>query len=90
MADIPYLLRGVMPVSTDSSVLISSSKYLNNPRLREWLAMILLRRNGADMPPQAEMHEFIGILESLRDFDAIERMFTEERKVNPYLMQMVM
>ncbi len=85
MADIPYLLRGVMPVSTDSSVLISSSKYLNNPRLREWLAMILLRRNGADMPPQAEMHEFIGILESLRDFDAIERMFTEERKVNPEL-----
>ncbi|WP_375194182.1 hypothetical protein [Sphingobium sp.] len=85
MAEIPYLLRGVMPVSTDSSVLISSSKYLNNPRLREWLAMICLRKNGADMPPQAEMHEFIGILDSLRDYDAVEQMFTQERKVNPEL-----
>lgn len=85
MIDIPYLLRGVTQVSTDSSVLVSSSKYLNNPRLRDWLAMILLRRNGADMPPQAEMHEFLGILDSLRDYDHIETMFTQERKVNPEL-----
>lgn len=28
MNDIPYLLRGIAPVTTDSSVLISSSKYL--------------------------------------------------------------
>ena len=85
MTEIPYLLRGVVPVETDSSVLISSSKYLNNARLREWLAMICLRKNGADMPPQAEMHEFLGILDSLRDYDAIEEMFTQERKVNPDL-----
>lgn len=85
MAEIPYLLRGVMPVGTDSSVLVSSSKYLNNARLREWLAMICLRRNGADMPPQAEMYEFLPILDSLRDFDAIEDMFTQERKANPEL-----
>lgn len=85
MAELPYLLRGVMPVETDSSVLISSSKYLNNARLREWLAMICLRKNGADMPPPAEMHEFLGILDSLRDYDAIEDMFTQERKVNPAL-----
>lgn len=85
MVDIPYLARGLMPVETDSSILISSSKYLNNPRLREWLAMILLRRNGPDVPPPAEMYEFLPILDSLRDFDAIEEMFTQERKVNPEL-----
>ncbi|ANI79684.1 MULTISPECIES: hypothetical protein [Sphingobium] len=85
MAEIPYLLRGVMPVETESSILISSSKYLNNPRLREWLAMILLRKNGPDMPAPAEMYEFLPILESLRDFDAIEEMFSAERKVNPQL-----
>ena len=85
MADIPYLMRGLMPVETDSSVLISSSKYLNNPRLRDWLAMILLRRNGPDVPAPAEMYEFLPILDSLRDFDAIEEMFTQERKVNPEL-----
>lgn len=83
--DIPYLMRGVMPVETDSSVLISSSKYLNNARLRDWVAKILLRRNGADIPPPAEMHEFTQILDELRDFDAIEEMFTAERKVNPEL-----
>lgn len=83
--DIPYLMRGVMPVETDSSVLISSSKYLNNARLRDWVAKILLRRNGADMPPPAEMHELTQILDELRDFGAIEAMFTAERKVNPEL-----
>ncbi|WP_374281831.1 hypothetical protein [Novosphingobium sp.] len=83
--NIPYLARGVMPVSTDSSVLVSSSKYLNNPRLRDWLAMILLRRNGKDLPPPAEMHEFLSILNELRDFDRIEEQITAERKVNPQL-----
>ena len=85
MDDIPYLLRGVTPVETHSSVLISSSKYLNDPRLREWVAMILLRKNGPDFPPQAEMYEIIGILDSLRDHDRIEAMFTAERAVNPAL-----
>lgn len=85
MADMPYLARGVMPVETPSSVLVSSSKYLNNPRLREWLSMILLRRNEADIPPPAEMYEFLPILEELRDHAAIEDMFTAERLTNPEL-----
>ncbi len=83
--DIPYLMRGIMPLSTDSSVLISSSKYLNSPRLRDWVAKILLRRNGPDVPPPAEMYEFVEILNTIRDFDAVEAMFTAERKVNPEL-----
>ena len=83
--NVPYLARGVMPVGTDSSVLVSSSKYLNNPRLRDWLATILLRKNGKDLPPPAEMHEFLQILGELRDFDKIEEQITAERKVNPQL-----
>ncbi|MBU6392975.1 MAG: hypothetical protein KGQ75_00215 [Sphingomonadales bacterium] len=83
--EVPYLARGVLPVETPSSVLVSSSKYLNNPRLRDWLAMILLRKNGPDLPPPAEMYEFLPILESLRDHEHIEAMFTEERKINPAL-----
>ena len=85
MDDIPYLARGVTQVTTESSVLVSSSKYLNNARLREWLAMICLRRNGPDMPPPAEMYELLPILDSLRDYDAIEAMITEERAINPEL-----
>jgi ubiquinone biosynthesis protein Coq4 len=85
MNDIPYLLRGVTPVGTDSSVLVSSSKYLSHPRLREWVATILLRRNGPDFPPPAEMQDLPAILNELRDLDRIEALFTEERKVNPRL-----
>lgn len=80
--DVPYLLRGVMPVATESSLLVSSSKYLNHARLREWLAMICLRRNGPDFPPQAEMYEFVDIINEIRDHDYIEHLFTEERKTN--------
>lgn len=85
MDDVPYLARGVFPVETPSSVLVSSSKYLNNPRLREWLAMILLRRNGKDMPPPAEMWEFLPILDDLRDHARVEDMITAERRENPEL-----
>lgn len=83
MDDIPYLARGVNLLGTDSSVLVSSSKYLNNPALREWIAKIALRRNGPDFPPAAEMNELLPILAGLRDYDKIEAMITAERKVNP-------
>ena len=85
MVDIPYLMRGIMPVATDSSMLVSSSKYLNDARLREWVAMILLRKNGPDYPAPAEMYPLIGILNDLRDHDRIEALFHEERKTNAAL-----
>ena len=85
MNDIPYLLRGVTPVATESSVLVSSSKYLNDPRLREWVANICLKRNGPDMPAQAEMYPLIGLLDELQDKDRIEQLFTAERAQNPAL-----
>ena len=38
MADeLPYLARGAKPVKTDSTVLVSNSDYLNEPRLRDWV-----------------------------------------------------
>ena len=83
MDDIPYLARGVSMLGTDSSVLVSSSKYLNSAPLREWIAKIAFRKNGPDVPPAAEMYELLPILNALRDFDHIEHMITQERKVNP-------
>lgn len=83
MDDIPYLARGVKLMDTESSVLISSSKYLNHPRLREWIALIALKKNGPDFPPAAEMYQLLSFIDELRDFDHIEHMITEERKVNP-------
>ena len=83
MDDIPYLARGVNLLGTDSSVLVSSSKYLNHPKLREWIAFIALKKNGPDFPPAAEMHQLLTFIDELRDFDHIEHMITEGRKVNP-------
>ena len=85
MDSIPYLLRGVMPIATDSSLLVSSSKYLNHGRMRDWIAMICLRKNGSDFPPEAELVEGVAILEQLRDVDRIEDLFHQERKINPPL-----
>ena len=73
MDDIPYLARGVQLLGTDSSVLVSSSKYLNHPRLREWIAFIALKKNGPDFPPAAEMYQLLGFIDELRDFDHIEQ-----------------
>lgn len=83
MKDVPYLLRGITPVPTESSALVSSSKFLNNPRLRDWLPMALLRKNGPDIPIGAEMYGFADLLGSMRDKEAIEEKITQERRINP-------
>jgi ubiquinone biosynthesis protein COQ4 len=83
MDDIPYLARGINLLGTDSSLLVSNSKYLNSPKLREWVAFIALKKNGPDFPPAAEMYQLLPILNELRDFDHIETLISAERKVNP-------
>lgn len=80
-----YFRRGVSPVATNSSLLVSSSKYLNDPRLRDWVATICLRKNGPDFPAPAELVDLIEILDGLRDLDRLEALFTAERQVNPAL-----
>jgi len=83
--EIPYLMRGIQPVATDSSVLVSSSKYLNNARLRDWVATHLLRRSGMDRPTTAEAYELNLILREIQDYDYIEELFKQERKKNAAL-----
>ncbi len=83
--EVPYLLRGLMPAQTESSVLMSTSRYLNNARLREWLATTQLRRNGKDLPVEAEMHYLMSIIDEIRapEQDRVEALFAAERKKNP-------
>ena len=82
--EVPYLLRGLMPAQSESSVLKSTSRYLNNAALRDWLVTTQLRRNGKDFPVEAEMHYIMRILEEIRapEQDRIEALFAEERKKN--------
>ncbi|WP_088311349.1 hypothetical protein [Novosphingobium sp. B 225] len=89
MADDAYLYQGVNQQQTISSVLVSSSKYLNSPKLRDWVARSQLKKGGLDFPGPAEMYELLPILDELRDFDRIEALFTEERRTNPRLDQWI-
>lgn len=83
--DLPYLARGAKPIPTDSSVLVSSSRYLNEPRLRDWLAGAFLRKSGKDSPTALDAHKLYGILADVFDIDRIEALFTQERARWPEL-----
>lgn len=83
--EVPYLLRGMQMLTTQSSVLVSSSPYLNDPRLREWIATAFLRRSSKDVPTSADSYKLHLILRDIFDLDRIEELFTQERRRWPEL-----
>ncbi len=85
MDDVPYLMRGRKAVSTDSSVLISSSKYLNDARIREWVVNENLRRNGRDYPMTYGIPSLISAVREVQDHARIETLFQEARRGWPEL-----
>jgi len=85
MADYSYLMKGIEKVSTDSSVLVSSSRYLNDARVRDWVATHLLRRNGPDIPTPSDSIQLVQILREVQDIDHINALFAAERQKNPAL-----
>lgn len=74
-----YFNGGIRKIETDSSVLISSSKYLNSPELRALISQEMLRRNGADLPNTAYIPEVVQILQNLEDMPRIMQLFEEEK-----------
>lgn len=85
MADYSYLMKGIETVSTDSSVLVSSSRYLNDARVRDWVATHLLRRNGPDIPTPSDSIQLVQILRDVQDIDHINALFAAERQKDPVL-----
>ena len=83
--DLPYLMRGIKQVATDSSVLISSSKYLNDPRIREWVSTHMLRRSGADRPSPSDALPLHMILGEVQDTEQLNAWLQLERKKSPKL-----
>lgn len=82
--DYSYFQQGIQRVPSTSSVLVSSSKYLNNAQLRDWVATHFLRRNGPDSPVPADVT--LGLaqaLDELRDEAAIEEITEREKRINP-------
>lgn len=82
--DIPWY-RERKPVTTTSSVLASSSQYLNDARTREWISTEDLRRNGSDYPFLFGLPTLIHALDEMRNVERINRLFAEERARNPEL-----
>jgi ubiquinone biosynthesis protein COQ4 len=78
-----YFNGAIRQVSTESSVLVSSSKYLNHQELRHYIAQEMLRRNGTDMPNTAYIPEVAQILMMLEDFGRIMQLFEEEKERLP-------
>ena len=82
---VPYLAKGMRDVATVSSVPVSSSRYLNNARMRDWIATHFLRRNGADRPTPSDNVELKKALAEIRDPQQVEDLFERERKTNAAL-----
>lgn len=74
-----YFNGRIKKVETESSVLVSSSKYLNSPELRALIAQEMLRRNGPDMPNTAYIPEVAEKMMMLEDFPRIIQLFEEEK-----------
>lgn len=81
--DLPYLMRGRKKVETTSSALISSSKYLNDYRIREWVTTQSLKRNGTDYPPTYGIPMLIDAVREIQDHGRIETLFNEKRRSWP-------
>ena len=72
-------------VQTRSSVLVSSSPFLNDYRLREWLSTESLRRNGADYPLLYGIPAMVEAVEQGRDEAKVAALIAAERQRNPAL-----
>jgi ubiquinone biosynthesis protein Coq4 len=79
-----YLRQGSRTVETTSSFLVSSSKYLNNATLRDWMTTHFLRRNGVDRPTPADATlGLIQAMEQIRDVDHVLSLIEREKELNP-------
>ncbi|HEY4547469.1 MAG TPA: hypothetical protein VIG90_13740 [Pedomonas sp.] len=82
-----FYLNGRRKVRTQSSVLVSSSRWLNDARVREWTATESLRRNGHDYPLLYGLPTLMQAVDEVVDADHIERLVSEERRRNPQFDQ---
>ena len=84
MDNLDYLMQRVKPVQVGSSVLTSTSKYLNHAGLRDWVATHFLRKNGPDRGNESDTADgLITALTQLTDTAEIENLIAEERESNP-------
>ncbi|HQR03119.1 MAG: hypothetical protein JSR19_12900 [Proteobacteria bacterium] len=76
---------GVQEIFTNNSILVSSSRYLNHPLMREALATAMLRRNGRERRVGWDSTPIVRAYRELRDAGHINTLLAEERRINPQL-----
>lgn len=76
-----YLQGDSLPVT--SSVLISNSKYLNNPIFREAYATQALRRHGPDLPPTYMVPVMARAFQEVIDYGRFAELIEQEKKRFP-------
>lgn len=82
--DFAYFQRGVAEQFGTTSGLASTSRFLNNPTLRDWLSTNFLRRNGPDLPiPSDPTRGLVQALNEIRDMDRVQGLIDAEKIVNP-------
>ena len=64
-----FYLNGRRKVRTESSVLVSSSRWLNDARVREWVSTENLRRNGHDYPLLYGLPTLMQAVDEVRDVE---------------------
>lgn len=80
--DANYLTAGKKPLTTESSILVSSSKYLNSARMRKVFADSGLRKNGWDVPLAYLVPEAIQAFEEVNDLAGTLQLIEDEKKKN--------
>lgn len=78
-----YLKQGHKPLETDSSILVSSSIYLNDPVLRDNIAQECLRKAGWDLPLAYLLPEATMRFEALRDKEKDDAAVAFDKANNP-------
>jgi ubiquinone biosynthesis protein Coq4 len=78
-AELAYFNGSGPKHTTESSTLISSSPYLNDPKLREMMGQEMLRRNGADLPNTAYIPDMVKMFMEHEDWGRIMQLVEEEK-----------
>ncbi len=82
--DYTYFTSGIRQAEPTSSGLLSTSKYLNHPGLRDWLSTHFLRRNGPDIPiPSDTVMGLTQALDDLRDEKEMTRLIDIKKERSP-------
>lgn len=85
LSTMEYFRQGMKEFFTDSPLPISSSMWLNDARMRDYVSKHSLRRNHKDVPLTSELTEIVPILKEYQKHGTgfVEAMFTAERQKNP-------